>query len=124
VILILKLSIKNSNGSMYFRLLQTDFDGGSEVVGKTFVNSCASDNNDISYSLFNHDQTLDLVLNTPLKEDCWVIIFDMSGREVLSDKIPAGQTDITLKFNQINSKSIYFLKLMSNNVNITQKYVL
>ncbi|NQX97131.1 MAG: T9SS type A sorting domain-containing protein [Flavobacteriales bacterium] len=99
------------NGMNYYRLKQTDFDGGFE-----YFNTIALNNNIANTNIFTANNTLQINLNNEI-EDGNIEIYDAVGRIVYSDNITTNKTINTANFNA----GIYIIKITTPTSNIIQK---
>jgi hypothetical protein len=109
-----------------YRAFATTADTTVYGVEKTFttLNSIADVNgNEFSVKLYPNPTEGDATLSVEgLNENATVVMTDVQGRVISSEKIAAGQKTLTIRRNNISS-GVYYIRVISNEATRTEKLI-
>ncbi|MDA3820177.1 MAG: T9SS type A sorting domain-containing protein, partial [Candidatus Delongbacteria bacterium] len=110
------------NNQLYYKLKQTDFDGIISWSKVVFV-SCLQDMGEFYITPNPFKENLYIIFNEPTKQTYHIKIFDMLGKLVYADEIPAKSQRITIGDIEHLIPGTYYLRLQSQDNIKTQKLI-
>jgi hypothetical protein len=114
------------DGTSYYRLSQTDYDGHSETFAPVVANCItSSDEPSVSYYPNPFTDEVTVVLNNFKPEQAQIVIYDVLGNIVFDQQYQSGSSlsqEFKIDLKHIAS-GMYFIDFISGNVLLTQKIV-
>lgn len=110
------------NGTSYYRLKQTDYNGDSKTFGIITVSNCNS--SDINLNAFNsQDGNISIIIDNESAITYTARLFDAQGKKLRSKVLETakGLSNFQMDITNIN-KGIYFLTI-DNGISITSKKI-
>lgn len=108
------------NSTGYYRLRQVDFDGIEEIFGPISVNCAENDNNLIVYPNPTQNNFTVLIKTDKVIDDGLILIYDLSGKEVIREKINLLSGTNTINFNDNGLASgSYIIRVMTESNDFT-----
>jgi hypothetical protein len=112
------------SGKLYYKLLQTDFDGSREQIG-LLACTCESDKKEPNLQLYPviTRGNVHLVFNFWTEGNTWVKITDMSGRTILQTQFDL-HTDKVHKTIDVSglASGMYMLSVHSSDIQMTKRF--
>ncbi len=113
------------SGNNYYKLVQFDFDGKSEVLGVKVVNFDLTANNVVSIYPKPANRSINIALGRTFENSIAVKLLDLSGRELQKVIIPAQNETVNyvLDFNNKIISGIYIINLSSGSFNHSERII-
>lgn len=111
--------------TLYYRLRMIDNDGTFEYSKTVIVNNNA--NNQVTATVYPNPltETTALTINTTENEKFVILVFNLSGSQVLSKTVDCNMGENTISLSELNglTKGIYFINIAGTNYNNSIKLV-
>lgn len=114
---------KPYEGTSYYRLKQTDYDGSTKIYSAVAVNCLQTETNEISCYPNPFSNELIISFGAMNDKEADIRIFDMIGSEVLNERINIEGKDILTLYPVKLVPGVYYLEFTSGNINQRLKII-